>query len=144
MKPICSVYLYSCPPVAVYSRLDWDTGQKAKVLPEILTCLTADLREASRSSWKRAKCPREAVFVSVLHSPSNRYSLPLLSVLSLSHTISPSSLPISHPPPRSQPYSASHCFPSSVFAFIDPSFISYYPDDSFTRQGVQSDLTLLL
>lgn len=47
------------------------------MLLETLTCLTADLREASRSSWKRAKNPREAVCVSVLHSRFNRYSLPL-------------------------------------------------------------------
>lgn len=45
------------------------------MLLETLTCLMADLREVSKSSWKHAKGRREKVCVSVLRSHFNRYNL---------------------------------------------------------------------
>lgn len=45
-----------------------------KLLLETLTCLMADLREASGSSWRRANSSREEVCTSTLHSYLNRYN----------------------------------------------------------------------
>lgn len=115
-----------------------------KLLLETLTCLMADLREASGSSWRRANSSREEVCTSTLHSYLNRYNSIPPSFLLFSFHISPlffsSSSLYSFPT-----FCSLICFflrltyrqlttflPHSVTTLIDPRVSSYYPDDSFT------------
>lgn len=117
--------VFSSPPVAVYSRLGWGVGWRAKSLPETLTCLMADLRETSGSSWRRANRRGEEVCVSVLHSHLNRYSpISLISQVSCP-SLSPSSLSA---PPSPFPLT----FPSRTQAARHPAspfwrFRSHWP-----------------